>query len=73
MKFGELSAARVALEGSEVAPGTLATLRELTNRERRLAHPRQEMSPEVPNSRPALPFKLDKGLPGGELQVAFQA
>ena len=31
VQLGELSAARVALEGAEVAPGTLATLRELTN------------------------------------------
>ena len=35
VKLGELSAARVALEGAEVVPGTLATLRELTNPERR--------------------------------------
>ena len=35
VQLGELSAARVALEGAEVAPGTLATLRELTNPERR--------------------------------------
>ena len=62
VKLGELSAARVALEGSEVALGTLATLWELTNPERRLAHPRQEMSPEVANSRPALPFELDEAL-----------
>ena len=33
--FGELSAARIALEGAQVAPGTLATMRELTNPERR--------------------------------------
>ena len=36
----ELSAARIALEGAQVAPGTLATWRELTNPERRPPRPR---------------------------------
>ena len=46
VQIGELSAARV-VEGAEVAPGTLATLRELTNPERRPPRPRQELSQEV--------------------------
>ena len=39
--LGELSAARRALEGAEIAPGTLATLAELTNPDRRPARPRE--------------------------------
>ena len=50
--LGELSAARVALEGAQVAPGTLATLRELTNPERRPPVPRQRLSDEVMQSSP---------------------
>ena len=32
VRQGELSSARMALEGAEVAPGNLATLRELTSK-----------------------------------------
>ena len=53
VQVGELSAARVALEGAEVAPGTLATLR-VNNPERRPPRARQELSSE-----PEVPFDLD--------------
>ena len=59
VQLGELSAARVALEGAEVAPGTLATLRELTNPDRRPSRARQELSQEVVRSEPEVPFDLD--------------
>ena len=44
VQLGELSAARQALEGANVAPGNLATLRALTNRDRRPPFARQELS-----------------------------
>ena len=59
VQLGELSAVRVSLEGAEVAPGTLTTLRELTNPERRPPMPRQELSQEIAHSEPAVPFDLD--------------
>ena len=58
--LGELSAARIALEGAQVAPGTLATLRELTNPERRPPRPRQQLSEEVIQSTPSVGFELDE-------------
>ena len=60
--LGELSAARIALEGAQVAPGTLATLRELTNLERRPPRPRQrqQMSEEVIQWTPSVGFELDE-------------
>ena len=59
VQMGELSAARVSLEGAEVAPGNLMTLRELTNPERRPPFPRQELSQEIARSEPERPFDLD--------------
>ena len=41
--LSELSAARRDLEGAEVPPGTLATLAELTNPDRRPARPRESV------------------------------
>ena len=75
VKLGELSAARVSLEGAEVAPGTLTTLRELTNPERRPPIPRQELSQEIARSDPAVPFDLDVdefliGLPSARRRAA---
>ena len=59
VQMGELSAARVSLEGAEVAPGTVTTLRELTNPERRPPFPRQELSQEIARSEPEVQVDLD--------------
>ena len=50
----------MALEGAEVAPGNLATLRELTNPEKRPPRPRRDLSQEVVHNEPAAPFELDQ-------------
>ena len=47
VRQGELSSARMALEGAEVVPGNLATLLELTNPEKRPPRPRRDLSQEV--------------------------
>ena len=52
VQFGELSAARQALEGAALAPGNLATWRALTP----LPH---ELSVEVARVEPEEPFQLD--------------
>ena len=57
--LGELSAAQQALEVANVAPGNLATLRALTNRDRRPPFARQELSQEILHSEQAEPFVLD--------------
>ena len=59
VQLGELSTARQALEGAHVAPGNLATLRALTNRDRRPPFARLELSQEILHSEPAEPFVLD--------------
>ena len=50
-----------ALEGAEVAPGTLATLRKLTNPERRPPHPCQSC-PDVAHKGPGVSYALDQDL-----------
>ena len=60
--MGELSAARQALEGAPVAPGTHATLRALADPERRPALPREPLHAEIANLQPAVPFQLDTDL-----------
>ena len=60
--MGELSAARQALEGGPMAPGTHTTLRALTDPERRPAFPREPLSAEVAHMQPAVPFQLDTDL-----------
>ena len=56
---GELSAARQALEGANVAPGTMATLRELTNPARRPPVARHALSQEILRSEPVEALQLD--------------
>ena len=58
-QMGELSAARQALDGAHVAPGTQATLRALTDPEKRPPTARQELSDEIQHSEPAEPFELN--------------
>ena len=57
--MGELSATRQALEKAPVAPGTMATLRALTDPEKRLPIPRDELSRVVTELQPAEQFELD--------------
>ena len=52
VSIGELSAARQALEGASVAPGTLRTLQELTNPEKRPAWPRSPIPPDIDGFEP---------------------
>ena len=66
-RLGELSCGRQALEGAELAPGTLATLRELTDPAKRPSRPREPV--------PALPevvslFELDQKLFSRNLRTA---
>ena len=58
-QMGELSAARQALEGAPVAPGTMSTLRALTDPEKRPPLPRAPLSPEVAEAQPVEAFELD--------------
>ena len=58
-QMGELSAARQALEGAPVAPGTMSTLRALTDPEKRPPRPRAPLSPEVAEAQPVEAFELD--------------
>ena len=58
-QFGELSAARQALEGDAVAPGTLRTLASLTNPERRPPLPREPLPDELSTFELVAPFPLD--------------
>ena len=55
VRQGELSSARMVLEGAEVTPGNLATLRELR---RDLQGP--DLSQEVLHNEPAALFELDQ-------------
>ena len=57
--MGELSAARQALEGAPMAPGTLATLRALTDPERRPPIPREGLSRAVAETQPEQQFELN--------------
>ena len=57
--MGELSAARLALEGAAVAPGTRATLAALQDPERRLPVLRDPIPPDILNMNPVEQFSLD--------------
>ena len=59
-QLGELSSARQALEGAEVAPGNLATLGALTDTTRRPAVPREPLPRRILEMAPAHPFRLDE-------------
>ena len=59
VRVGELSAARQALEGAPVAPGTMATLRALTDPERRPPLPREGLSRAVAETQPLEQFELN--------------
>ena len=55
VSMGELSSARQALEGAELAPGTTETLQMLSDQSRRPPEIREPL-PHVP----AVPFALDE-------------
>ena len=57
--MGELSAARQALEGATVAPGTRDTLNALQDPERRPPVPRNPIPPDILHAVPAEQFFLD--------------
>ena len=58
-QLGELSAARQALEGAQLAPGDLTTLRALTDPDRRPPVPREPLTEEVATAQPVTLFELD--------------
>ena len=60
--MGELSSARLALEGEAVAPGDQATLDSLRDRRRRPPEPQEPITPEVLNHRPEALFTLNSEL-----------
>ena len=59
VQLGELSSARQALEGAELAPGDRNTLHQLTDLNRRPPVPRDPIPPELLHHVPATGFKLD--------------
>ena len=58
VQMGELSTGRQALEGAELAPGTLATRAALTDPERRPPKPRVWLPPALTHHRPQVEFEL---------------
>ena len=61
VQLGELSSARQALEGAEVAPGDRNTLAALQDPVRRPAIPRDPLPEDLLTHVPARIFELDKG------------
>ena len=59
VQLGEVSVGRQALESARVAPGTLATLVELTNQQRRPPLPRDPLPADLANAMPESLFDLD--------------
>ena len=57
VQMGELSAGRQALEGADLAPGNMETLRELHDPVRRPARIRQPLPPQVTDHMPDRPFE----------------
>ena len=62
VELGEISAGRQALEGESVAPGTLRTLRDLSDPERRPEVPREPLLPELSHHVPRARVVLDSEL-----------
>ena len=62
VQMGELSSARQALEGAEIAPGLHATLQALTNEDRRPAIHREPLPQGVIDFIPAVEFSLEDNL-----------
>ena len=60
VQVGELSSARQALEGAELAPGNRATLGALRDPDRRPSTQRDLLPPQWVNFQPATLFELDK-------------
>ena len=60
VQVGELSSAREALEGAELAPGNRATLAALRNPDRRPPTLRDPLPPELVNFQPTTLFELDE-------------
>ena len=68
--LGELSAARHALEGAVMAPGTLATLAELTNPVRRPPRPRDPVPVAILEMEPVEFVQLDDNLFAKNIRIA---
>ena len=67
---GELSSARQALEGSELAPGTRSTLDQLQDRQRRPPNPREPLPREILEHQLLAPVVLDEKIFGRNLRSA---
>ena len=67
IQLGELSSARLALEGCEIALGTTATWNALEDERRRPALPRAPDPNDVMDFEPDVPFQLDEKLFGKNL------
>ena len=70
VQLGELSSARQALEGAEVAPGDRNTLAALQDPVRRPAFPRDPLPEDLLTRVPARLFELDKGMFSKNLRSA---
>ena len=57
--LGELSSAKQALEEEEIAPGTRATLQQLTDESKRPRRSMDPVHPEITSHTPRVPFALD--------------
>ena len=60
VQLGELSAGRQALEGADLAPGSIQTRQELSNPQRRPPHPREPLPADLLTFQPASAFELDE-------------
>ena len=60
VQVGELSAARQAFEGAELAPGNQATLNAVKDPARRPPRPREALPPDLLAHTPDAPFDLDE-------------